>query len=379
VVAGLHQQFRVGTHERRRHGHGGAVRQNEAGTGVAEVLDDAEQVVPAAGVQARGVVPQLVEDLVHLERRRDGLDQHGGADGALAEAEEVLGEDKDVVPQPGLEVALHLRQVVVRAVAVEHQLLGDVEEVQAEVNQRADGGFAVEQQVPLLHVPAAGAGDDDGQRGVGAEPVLLALGGGVAQRPGGGIAEVEDGVDDVVPRGCARVLKVGEPHLGAGVQGVDGHLGRRGRAGHLNPAVLERRRCRRNLPVAVAHVLGLRQEIQAAGPGHLFTLGLAGREQLAAPAGEAFMELLHERQGLRGENLLCTLDRPGVCDCDSHCGSFPGLIQALARAASAGAASSVESSAVAFAMPVPAAACAAAATAAATSAATWGSKTLGMM
>ena len=85
VVAGLDQQFRVGAHERRRHGHGGAVRQHKAGAGVAEVLDDAEQVVPAAGVQAGGVVAQLVEDLVHLERGRDGLDQHGGADGALAE------------------------------------------------------------------------------------------------------------------------------------------------------------------------------------------------------------------------------------------------------------------------------------------------------
>ena len=55
--------------------------------GVAEVLDDAEQVVPAAGVEAGRVVAQLVEDLLHLERGRDGLDQHGGADRAVRDAQ----------------------------------------------------------------------------------------------------------------------------------------------------------------------------------------------------------------------------------------------------------------------------------------------------
>ena len=148
VVAGLDQQLGVGAHEGRGHGHRGAVRQHKLLAGVAEVLDDAEQVVPAAGVQAGGVVPEFVEDLVHLERGGDGLDQDGGADGALRDAEVVLGEDEDLVPEPGLEVALHLGQVVVRAVAVLQQLPGHVEEVQAEVHQRAHGVFAVDQQVP---------------------------------------------------------------------------------------------------------------------------------------------------------------------------------------------------------------------------------------
>jgi hypothetical protein len=140
VVAGLDQQFGVGAHERCRHHHGGAVRQHKLLTGVPEILDDAEQVVPASGVQAGSVVPQLVQDLVHLESGRDGLDQHRGADGALAQPQEILGEDKNVVPQAGLEVALHLGQVVVRALPVEHQLLGHVEEVQAEVHQAPTAG-----------------------------------------------------------------------------------------------------------------------------------------------------------------------------------------------------------------------------------------------
>ena len=142
---------------------GAAVGQDELGTGVAEVLDDAEQVVPPAGVESGGVVAQLVEDLVHLERGRDGLDQHRGADRAVRDAEPLLGEGEDVVPEPGLEVALHLRQVEVRAAAAVEQLLRVVEEVQAEVDQRADDRGAVDHQVPLVEVPAAGAHHDGGQ------------------------------------------------------------------------------------------------------------------------------------------------------------------------------------------------------------------------
>src|SRR4051794_26321412 len=62
----------------------------------AEVLDDAEQIVPAARVQTRRVVTQLVEDLLHLERGRDGLDEHSRPDGTAIEREMPLVE----VPPP---------------------------------------------------------------------------------------------------------------------------------------------------------------------------------------------------------------------------------------------------------------------------------------
>ena len=54
---------------------------------VPELLDDAEDVVPAAGVEAGRVVAQLVEDLVHLERGEDRLDQDGRPDRAVLETE----------------------------------------------------------------------------------------------------------------------------------------------------------------------------------------------------------------------------------------------------------------------------------------------------
>ncbi len=84
----------------------------KVGIGV-EPLGDAEDVVPTAGVETADVVPQLVEDLVHLERGGDGLDEHGRTDRPSVQPESVLGGAHDVVPQPSLVVALQLGQVEV--------------------------------------------------------------------------------------------------------------------------------------------------------------------------------------------------------------------------------------------------------------------------
>ena len=122
---------------------------------VAELLDGAEDVVPAAGVQPGRVLAQLVEDLLHLEGGEDGLDQHRGADGAARDAERVLRGAEDVVPEPRLEVALELGQVEVGAAAARQQLAGVVEEVEAEVEEARRDRLAVEPEVLLDQVPAA--------------------------------------------------------------------------------------------------------------------------------------------------------------------------------------------------------------------------------
>ena len=90
----------------------------------AELLDHAEDVVPAARIQARRVLAQLVEDLVHLERGQDRLDQDGRADRPARDAERVLRMQEDVVPEPCLEVALELGQVEVGARAALEQRAG---------------------------------------------------------------------------------------------------------------------------------------------------------------------------------------------------------------------------------------------------------------
>ena len=100
-----------------------------------EFLDEGEDVVPAAAVEAGGVVAQLVENLVHLEGGEDGFDEHGALDGAAWDAEFALGLDEDVVPEAGFEVRLHLGQIEVGAGAAGQELLRVVEDVEAEVEE----------------------------------------------------------------------------------------------------------------------------------------------------------------------------------------------------------------------------------------------------
>ena len=197
AVAGLDEQLDVGVHERYGHGDGGTVRQHEVGV-LAELLDDAEDVVPTATIEAGRVVAQLVDDLVHLEGGEDGLDQHGAADGASRDGQYVLGQVEDVVPQARLQMGLHLGQVEVGAEATRYQLLGVVPEVQAEVEQAAGDGLAVDSEVLFLQVPATRPQDERGQRAVSSQFVLL----GALLKvnlPTDGVVEVDLAVDHVVP------------------------------------------------------------------------------------------------------------------------------------------------------------------------------------
>ena len=302
-VAGPHEEVAVGGHHRRRHGHRVAVGEGEGGSRVAEVLDDAEQVVPAAGVEPGRVVAQLVEDLVHLEGRGDGLDQDGRPHRAVRHPERGLGVGEDVVPQARLEVRLHLRQVVVGPAPGGQQLAGVVEEVQAEVDQGRDHGAAVGGEVGLVEVPAAGAGEDHRRARRVGDGVLLALGRGEGEAAADGVAQGQLAADDVAPVRGVGVLEVGEPHPRAGVEGVDRHL-RVGGAGDLDAAVAQVRGHGRHRPVGLAHVGRPGQEVEAAGPGDLLAPAPAGREQLVATLVEAGVEVGHEGERLGGEHLL---------------------------------------------------------------------------
>ena len=61
------------------------------------------------------MVPQFIQDFVHFERGKHGLDQHRALDRALRHAHFALRHHKDVVPQPRFQVAFDFRQVEVRA------------------------------------------------------------------------------------------------------------------------------------------------------------------------------------------------------------------------------------------------------------------------
>ena len=65
-MACFDEELGVGPHERDGHRQLGAIGQQEVRAAV-ELLDNAEDVIPAARVEARRVVAQLVQDLVHFE------------------------------------------------------------------------------------------------------------------------------------------------------------------------------------------------------------------------------------------------------------------------------------------------------------------------
>lgn len=173
TVAGLDQQTHVGIHERHSHGDGRTVRQDKVGV-LAETLDEGEDVVPATAVETGAVVPEFVDDLVHLKGSGDGFNQHRTTDRTAGDANVVLRQVEHVVPQTSLQVRLHLGQVVVRAGATSHQLLGVVVEVQTKVEQTARDGLTVDHKVLLLQVPATGTRNQSGQRPVRPQLVFLA-------------------------------------------------------------------------------------------------------------------------------------------------------------------------------------------------------------
>jgi hypothetical protein len=148
------------------------IRQHEIGP-AAELFDDAENVVPATGIQAGRMIAELVQDLVHLVGRRHDLQQNGGFDRAARNAERVLGELENVIPQARLAMALELGQVKIRTTATFDRRAGVVEEVHAEVEQRASDRLAVDQHVFFGQVPATRANEQ--RRGLRVELVGAAI------------------------------------------------------------------------------------------------------------------------------------------------------------------------------------------------------------
>ncbi len=134
AVAGLDEELHIALEEVALHGDLRAIGQDETGE-VAELLNETEDVVPAAAVEAGGMIAELVQNFVHLKSAEDGFDQHGGADRALGNAEGLLGEDEDIVPEAGFQVALHLGEIEIRSGAMRELVGGVVEEEESEIEE----------------------------------------------------------------------------------------------------------------------------------------------------------------------------------------------------------------------------------------------------
>ena len=89
AMASLDQQLAIAAQEMSRHGYAPAVRQNIFGI-VGELLDEAENIVPASGIQARRMLAQFIQDFVHLKGSQDGLNENRGFDGAARDSQRRL-------------------------------------------------------------------------------------------------------------------------------------------------------------------------------------------------------------------------------------------------------------------------------------------------
>jgi hypothetical protein len=109
------------------------------------------------------VLPELIEDLMLLKGRKDVLYEDGRLDRPPRYPQLILRHDEDVVPEPRLQMPLHLRQIEVRAGPLIQQGSHVVEEVQPEVEDARRDLLAVHEHMLLEEVPTPGTGDDRGQ------------------------------------------------------------------------------------------------------------------------------------------------------------------------------------------------------------------------
>ena len=108
AMAGFHQKLGISIHEWHPHGDQAPVGEAE-GFVVPELLDRREDVVPAPCVQTCRMLLELVQNLIHLEGGGNRLDEHGRLDRAARDRQLILCPAENIVPQPGLQVRLHLR------------------------------------------------------------------------------------------------------------------------------------------------------------------------------------------------------------------------------------------------------------------------------
>ena len=182
------------------------------------------------------------------------------------EPELALGEGEDVGPQPRLEVALHLGQVEVRARSPSRAAAWALRNRYSPTStKRARHRLAVDEHVLLEQVPAARAHEQ--RRDLVAQPVLAPVVAGELDRARDRVGEVDLALDDVAPRRRERVLEVGHEAARARVERVDDHLAVDG-PGDLDAAVAAGRRGGGgDLPVALADLARLGQEVERLAGG----------------------------------------------------------------------------------------------------------------
>ncbi len=227
------------------------------------------------------MVLQLVEDFVHLECGENRLHQDRRADRAAGDAELVLREVEDVVPEARLEVALELGQVEVGARPLRDERRGVVIEEEAEVEEAGRNRAPVHGHVLLVQMPAARPHHQCGRPR--RERVALPLGAGELDGAAHRVPEVQLPLEVVAPGRGVRVFEIRHVDPRTRIQRVDDHLAVHGTR-DLDPAVRQVRGDRRDRPRGFAHRARLAQEVgKPTGVEAPLPLHATRKQLLAAP------------------------------------------------------------------------------------------------
>ena len=96
-------------------------------------LDEAEDIIPSTTVQAARMRTELKQNLLHLERSWQRLNQDRCADRARGDAAIRLSEIEDIGPKTSFKVVFYLGEVEVWSGAMREEVSGVVIEEQGEI------------------------------------------------------------------------------------------------------------------------------------------------------------------------------------------------------------------------------------------------------
>ena len=243
--------------------------------------------------------PELIEDLVHLKRGEDRLDQHRRADRPASDAELILRALEHAVPQPCLQMRLELGQIEVGAAAGRRQRLVVAQQVQAEIKQRARDRPAVHLEMALQQMPAARAHQQRRDPLVELIDLLAAV---QANRARDRLAQVALPVDHVPPGRRVGVLEIRHEHPRPGVERVDHHLAIR-RTRDLHPPIRQIGRRRRHPPIPGAHTSRRRQKVRQLTSPQRSRARTPRGQQLLPFTSELARKQMKKLDRLRGQHI----------------------------------------------------------------------------
>src|SRR3990167_9261617 len=110
---------------------------------MAEFFNKTENIIPPAAIEAGRVIPQFVQNLIHLKCGQYGFNQYGGADSPAGDSDFILCKIENVIPESRLEMRFHLRQIKIRSSFAFRQFACVIKKIEAEIKKGGRNRSAV--------------------------------------------------------------------------------------------------------------------------------------------------------------------------------------------------------------------------------------------